>query len=128
MTHEVFRVSNSPHPSTTSDEKAAVIADIRRRLPFVAIGHPDLAAAIAYAIDRLETGPQEEARQNAGWVLASLEGLPELPATSNSPHRFDYGRRFREIERQMIDDDMARRRVGRPTGSAQALAEAMLEA
>jgi hypothetical protein len=41
---------------------------------------------------------------------------------------FDYGRRFREIEQHMIDDDMARRGVGRPTGSAQALAEAMLEA
>lgn len=43
------------HPA---DEKAALIKDIRVRLPFLAIGHPDLAESIAVAMDAVETEQQ----------------------------------------------------------------------
>lgn len=38
------------------NETKTLIADIRHRLPLVAIGHPDLAAAIAGAMDEVEAG------------------------------------------------------------------------
>jgi hypothetical protein len=46
----------------TSDEKTDLIADIRRRLPFVAMGHPALADEIGRAMDMVEAGESFEAR------------------------------------------------------------------
>lgn len=45
-----------------TSEKADLIRDIRSRLPFVAIGHPDIAAEIAKAMDALEEADAIRAR------------------------------------------------------------------
>lgn len=39
------------------DERSALIADIRARLPIVAVGYPDLAADIGKAMDVVEAKP-----------------------------------------------------------------------
>lgn len=46
--------SNQPVPMT---EKARLIADIRSKLPIVAIGYPDLAVEISQALDLVEAQP-----------------------------------------------------------------------
>lgn len=49
-------MTTTMHPA---DEKAALVKDIRARLPYVAVGHPDLAESIAIAMDAVETETQQ---------------------------------------------------------------------
>lgn len=55
-------------------EKAGLVRDIRARLPFVAVGHPDLAAAIAHAMDVVE----ETDAADEDWLAYALTHGPEL--------------------------------------------------
>lgn len=51
-----WRIDRSRCESVLSpeSEQSRLVRDIRVRLPFVAIGYPDLAAEIGHALDRLE--------------------------------------------------------------------------
>ena len=61
----MVRISIDPQYPPPRNEKAELIADIRRMLPLVAVGHPDLAVQISHAMDLVEAneGPLDRVRE-----------------------------------------------------------------